>query len=782
MAQENLPPTNGKGNHEDLIKLTPNLDMAADFLVSLCPNGPWVLTAIKQYENRKEADIVTQTFTNLDTAREFIATWNVDHNVYYNPNRTKRAVSKKPSDSDMAEVNFVHGDLDPNDNESPTEAKANYRARLDSFLKPTFLIDSGNGIQPLWRLDPPLGPEQFEAVKKRSKAVMKLLGAEDTSAHDTSRVLRLPGTVNHPTPTKLKKGRVPCMSTLIKCDNERRYTLDDFPVPESTPGSPEDGGHHANQEVEHDIDSLPVSERIRNLIKGIDHPDHHYATRSHAVFAVLTAMVRAGCMDDEMRAVMHNNKIGDHIRDQSRPEAYLTRQIERARKAAIDPRIEKMNQTYALVIVGDKAPILKTPQKGFSFLTVSAFEQWHANRFIQQGKTRVTVAKHWLTHPQRRQYEGITFAPNRDVPGYYNVWKGFAVVPKPGDCSKFLAHIKDNVCAGDAALYDWVIGWFAHIFRTPADKSGTSLVLRDEMGVGKTKVGEVFGSLLGEHFVLASEPRYITGRFNSHLVTCLLLQADEGFWAGDHTAEGKLRDLITGHHHYIEFKGKEPIRVPNFVRLFVTGNADWIVPAGFDERRFAVFDVASHHKQDHAYFAAIDDEMNNGGREALLYHLLNLDLSKVNLRAIPKTDALLEQKISSLTAEAGWLLDLLSRGELPWGCEWYRECPSKRLIDDYITHASKRGARRRAIEVSIGLFLSKHVPGITRVDGVFNVWTGRPQEEEGEMKLVRGYVYQFPPLADCRKNFAALIGHDLPWNERQEWEKTPQPGIGDPPF
>jgi hypothetical protein len=43
-----------------------------------------------------------------------------------------------------------------------------------------------------------------------------------------------------------------------------------------------------------------------------------------------------------------------------------------------------------------------------------------------------------------------------------------------------------------------------------------------------------------------ADPRYITGRFNSHLVKCLLLHCDEGFWAGDKAAEGKLKDLITG--------------------------------------------------------------------------------------------------------------------------------------------------------------------------------------------------------------------------------------------
>ena len=52
-----------------------------------------------------------------------------------------------------------------------------------------------------------------------------------------------------------------------------------------------------------------------------------------------------------------------------------------------------------------------------------------------------------------------------------------------------------------------------------------------------------------------------------------------------------------------------------------------MIPAGFKERRWAVFDMGEAHVQDHAYFAAITQEMDNGGREALLYHLLNFDLS-----------------------------------------------------------------------------------------------------------------------------------------------------------
>lgn len=51
---------------------------------------------------------------------------------------------------------------------------------------------------------------------------------------------------------------------------------------------------------------------------------------------------------------------------------------------------------------------------------------------------RIAVAE----HPQRREYAGLVFAPGRDVPGYFNLWRGFAVEPRPGDCSKFLAHLR----------------------------------------------------------------------------------------------------------------------------------------------------------------------------------------------------------------------------------------------------------------------------------------------------------------------------------------------------
>jgi hypothetical protein len=193
--------------------------------------------------------------------------------------------------------------------------------------------------------------------------------------------------------------------------------------------------------------------------------------------------------------------------------------------------------------------------------------------------------------------------------------------------------------------------------------------------------------------------------------------------------------------------------------------------AGLEERRFAVLDIGDAHREDHPYFAAIERQMDQGGRDALLDHLLKIDLSRVNLRQIPRTAALLDQKIASLPAEKGWLLDLLRNGRLPWGCSGERECPSDALFNSYVQHANRQGARRKSIETSIGSLLKKTFPALRRVRE-----TGSRGDDD------RRYVYEFPPLAECRKRFDELMQGNIDWGspgrgffDIDEWEKDAPP-------
>src|SRR5262249_45365895 len=162
------------------------------------------------------------------------------------------------------------------------------------------------------------------------------------------------------------------------------------------------------------------------------------------------------------------------------------------------------------------------------------------------------------------------------------------VKPVKGDCSKFLAHIKNNVCRGNPELYKWVIAWMADIFQHPGRKIGTSLALRGKMGTGKTIVGKYLRALLGVHYLLVEPSDHVTGRFNAHHSRLLLLHCDEAFWAGDKAGLGRLRSMVTNDKQPIEFKGKDLVVVDSFLRLLITGDDKWVVPAGLRERRFPV--------------------------------------------------------------------------------------------------------------------------------------------------------------------------------------------------
>lgn len=430
--------------------------------------------------------------------------------------------------------------------------------------------------------------------------------------------------------------------------------------------------------------------------------------------------------------------------------------------------MDAMNAEWAIVLMGSKAVILREQPDGpiedrMRVISIDAFKAWHLNRFTQRrdkdGEIKVmTHATAWLHDKRRRQFAGIEFSPGDGGPvteGYYNLWRGFSVVPREGgDWSIFRDHVWTNVAHGDVVTFDWVMAWFAHIVQFPRERIGTALVLRGAMGSGKSKVGEVFGSLIQSHYFMVDDPRYVTGQFNAHMASCLLLQAEEAVWAGDKAAEGRLKGLVTSKFQMIEQKGIDPIRLDNFVRLIMTSNEDWVVPAGKDERRFCVLDVAPNVAQNHDYFRAMDEQLNNGGREALLAHLLSLDISGINLRQIPMTSALLEQKLRSLDSVDGWWLQRLMEGAPTRAhSHWPVSVAKEELHDDYIAYADKIGIKRRSMESEMGLKLGKLMPGLAE---------SRPYDEKVDR---RRRHYLLPGLGEARAAFDAALNQPNGWPE-----------------
>lgn len=426
--------------------------------------------------------------------------------------------------------------------------------------------------------------------------------------------------------------------------------------------------------------------------------------------------------------------------------------------------VDTMNEEFAVVLLGTRSVILYEQKEGpiedrVRFLTVDAFKVLFQNRKTEHWRNgeivTTTWASAWLNHPLRREYKGVEFRPGDDFDreGYFNLWRGYSVeARKGGSYSVYRDHLFNNVCHGDEKLFRWVFGWFAHIFQRPQERIGTALVLRGAMGSGKTKVGEVMGSLILSHYFMVDDPRYVTGQFNAHMASALLLQAEEAVWAGDKAAEGRLKGLITSDRQMIEHKGIDSIRLKNFVRIVMTSNEDWVVPAGKDERRFCVLDVSNAVAQSHEYFAEMESQLDNGGREALLYDLLHYDLTGLNLREIPKTAALLEQKVRSLDPLEQWWMSRLRDGSPTRHMEHWPILISKQvLFADYVDASEKAGIKRRGFEVEMGMKLRKIVPdlGTRRVD------------IDGNGKRI--WCYVLPPLDKARDFFVETMKQNFSW-------------------
>src|SRR5690606_1305428 len=175
---------------------------------------------------------------------------------------------------------------------------------------------------------------------------------------------------------------------------------------------------------------------------------------------------------------------------------------------------------------------------------------------------------------------------------------------------------------------------------------------------------------------------------------------------------------------------------------------------GERERRYLVLDVGDSHQQDHAYFKVLRQEMAGGGVAALLHGLLKLDLSHFNRREIPKTEALIEQKIRSLDSIATWWFESLRRGATSrfgaaGGNAWTTPRPVEFVVQDY---RDQIGASRRAYvadATSVGMKLAGFMP---------KGWQLRRRDTASNAAGGREYNYHFPPLADCRREFERKVG------------------------
>lgn len=398
-------------------------------------------------------------------------------------------------------------------------------------------------------------------------------------------------------------------------------------------------------------------------------------------------------------------------------------------------------------------------------LSFTGFRNLYSNEKIKKivnGNMKfISKAKAWLDHPKRRTYlKGLTFFPGNDTPeGHYNLWGGFGIDPKAGSWEQMRTHILDVLCGGDVELFKYTIGWLANMVQNPDRQGEVAFVISGGKGVGKGTFGHYVGKFFGQHFLHVTNQKHLTGNFNNHLRDAVFVVLDEAFFAGDKKHESILKSIITEPILMIEKKGIDAVQSPNYTHIMMFSNETWVVPASVDERRFFVLHVSSENKPDKAHFEALYDEMNNGGPAAMLDYLLNYDLSDFDLRLIPQTNALIEQKLQSLNAQEKWLYSCLYDGYIG-GKQWDNDrflLRTQTAYNDYIQHHKDHSFEGKPLidanwsRIIRNILIKNNQPLI--IDG------GKPTDDNG----YRLPHTSFPPLTEAREAFERYIGGKVEW-------------------
>jgi hypothetical protein len=426
--------------------------------------------------------------------------------------------------------------------------------------------------------------------------------------------------------------------------------------------------------------------------------------------------------------------------------------------------VEELNMHYAFCAMGSSGVVLWETHDQESkpitkYLSVDAFHNLLAPRTMVSGDGKaLKLSRLWMSSPQRRTYEGVCFMPRQSVNSkWFNLWRGFNVKPcatgsdtANDGLKRWDEHVRLNICLGSRDLYQWVMDFFAHLVQKPWEKPLVALVLRGSKGCGKSSIVQAVGHLIGGHTTTVSDPRYLTGSFNAHLENCLMFILEEAFWSGEHKADSILKELITGQTMRIERKYIDSYQVRNLLRVVIIGNKNWIVPATEGERRYAVFDVRSSMEHNAAYFEKMYSGLKAGGYGLLMHKLLEWDISKARLNWVPKTNALLEQKLSGLSPFRNWWLASLQAGKLmsaDFDCEEWSQEVSKEILRQACTRYCKENGWRIYAPQAICREIAMVCPSVIN-----------------NQKNAKGQrVYRLPNLERARWEWDNFIGQESAW-------------------
>lgn len=587
-------------------------------------------------------------------------------NIYFSPHLVKAGLHKQPLKEDIIKPRLISVDIDPPKSGGTFDKEGMLRRLVEHATPPSFVVDSGNGLQAFYRV---AGGSLEECAALGRCLIHQFAG--DPGTNNFNRVMRLPGTVNWPNEQKKRRGCVPCLATITDADQGLSYSM---------PELIEAFGSEARREVAPvsqislgeieliDADDLQLGpdDDLRKLIEDPRNND-----RSVNVFAFVCEALKSRLTHEQIAGVLLNpeNAVSAHCLEQKDPKRSVTRSI--------------VNATAAMGLE-DANPISHTnfwwvaPQGDALFMLTR--ELWPATSVTGAlGKIQGVAAAEWLR--KNKLAAQMVWAPGEpsiieDKLMNGGSWTRVAgakaintylppVMPAGGDAAEagpWLSLI-ERLYPEEAKH---LVKCFAQRVQHPNVKLNHAAVLGGGQGIGKDSLLEPLKVAIGPQNWADISPSQAMGRFNAFLKS-VVLRISEAHDLGDrdrYTFYERTKTWICAPPdvHMIDEKNRReyPAQNVTFV-IFTTNRQDSLHLRADGRRHFVAWSHVKKEDFEEGYWSRYWDWLQNqNGYAHVAAYLAALDLSDFDPKAEPpKTPAFMTIMYAGQPLETGQLTDVL---------------------------------------------------------------------------------------------------------------------------
>jgi putative DNA primase/helicase len=302
----------------------------------------------------------------------------------------------------------------------------------------------------------------------------------------------------------------------------------------------------------------------------------------------------------------------------------------------------------------------------------------------------------------------IGFDPTEKDPSIRcNLFGGWPTVPKAGKCTRLL-ELLEYLCGNEPNaedIYLWILNWLAYPLQHRGAKMHSAIVVHGGQGTGKSRFFEAYAKIFGPYGrVLGQEA--LEDKFNADWAEKkLFIVADEVLARADmYHIKNRLKGFITGDTIRVNPKNVAAHTEKNQMNIVFLSNERMPLVLENDDRRHLVIWVPP--KLPETFFAEVNEEMDNGGIEALHHYLLNLPLGDFKPWTKPpmtqaKADLVELGKSSEERFLAEWMAWELEGPDgkiLP-----FCPCLGSHLYKAYEAWCERNGERKRGMKDLISL-------------------------------------------------------------------------------